>query len=94
MIAPQYLASRSRLTVIKEDEILNEIEGPIVRKHAIEQYLRFHAPFVALVTPLPLGEMFPLAGNRAVAGAVAVANDEKSVVVESVDDNVLVEVIA
>ena len=49
---------------------------------------------VALVVPLPLGEVLPLAGDRAVAGAVAVADDQEGVVVEGMGDDVLVHVVA
>ena len=51
-------------------------------------------PLSRLVEPLPLGEMLPLAGDRAVAGAVAVADDQEGVVVEGMGDDVLVHVVA
>ena len=37
--------------------------------------------------------MLPLTGDRAVAGAVAVADDEEGVVVEGVGDDVLIEIV-
>ena len=54
---------------------------------------RFHAALFALVIALPFGEMLPLAGDRAVAGAMAVADDEEGVVVKGVGDDILVQVI-
>ena len=48
---------------------------------------------VLLVVALPLDEVLPLAGDRAVAGLVAVAHHQEGVVVEGVGDAVLVQVV-
>ena len=70
MVARHHLARRARLALIEQDEVLDDVEQPVVRQHAVEQDLGVHAALVRLVEPLPLGEVLPLAGDRAVAGAV------------------------
>jgi hypothetical protein len=37
--------------------------------------LGFNGSLVAFIEPLPFGEMIPLAGNGAIAGAMAIAHD-------------------
>ena len=63
MIARNDLARDAGLAGIEQDEVLHEVEQPVVGEHAVEQDFRFHAALVALVLALPLGEMFPLAGD-------------------------------
>ena len=63
-------------------------------QHAVQQDLSVHATLVRLVDALPLGEMIPLTGDRAIAGAVTVAHDQEGVVVEGMCDDVLVHVVA
>ena len=63
-------------------------------QHAVQQHLGFDTPLVPFVLALPLGEMLPLAGDGAVAGAVAIADDQEGVVVEGMGDDVLVQVVA
>jgi hypothetical protein len=50
------------------------------RLSAARDTLRLDVTFVALVELLPLAEMFPLACNPAIAGAVAIAHEEECVV--------------
>ena len=64
-----------------------------MRQHAVQQHHGFKAALVRLVKPLPFGEMPPLTGDRAVAGAVAVRHDQEGVVVEGVGDDILVHVV-
>ena len=83
----------ARLARVEQDEVLDQVQQPIVRQHAVQQHLGFQAALVRLVEPLPLGEMPPLAGDRAVAGAVAVRHDQEGVVMEGVGDDGLVHVV-
>ena len=83
----------ARLALVEQDEVLDDVEQPIVRQHAVQHHLGFQAALVRLVEPLPLGEVLPLAGDRAVAGAVAVRHDQEGVVMEGMGDDVLVHVV-
>ena len=94
MIAGHHLARRAGLAGVEQDEVLHDVQQPVMGQHAVEQHLGLHTALVPFVLALPLGEMLPLAGDRAVAGAVAVADDEEGVVVEGVGDDVLVQVVA
>jgi hypothetical protein len=62
-------------------------------RHAVQQHLVLDAASFLFIIALPLGEMLPLAGDRAVAGAVAVADTEKGVMVEGVIDARLTHVV-
>ena len=93
MVPRNYLARSTRLAFVEQDEVLDNVQQPIVRQHAVQQHLGFQAALVRLVEPLPLGEMPPLAGNRAVAGAVAVRNDQEGIVMEGVSDDVFVHIV-
>ena len=83
----------ARLALIEQDEVLDDVEQPIVRQHAVQHHLGVQAALVRLVEPLPLGEVLPIAGDRAVAGAVAVRHDQKGVVMEGMGDDVFVHVV-
>ena len=73
LVVPRnHLARGPRLALIEQEEVLDNVQQPIVRQHAVQHHLGVQAALVRLVEPLPLGEMLPLAGDRAVAGAVAV----------------------
>ena len=93
VVAGDDFAGAAGLAVVEQDEILDQVEQAVFGEHAIEQHLGFHAALVLLVVPLPFGEVLPLAGDGAVAGAVAVADDEKGVVVERVIDAGFAEVV-
>ena len=83
----------TRLALVEQDEVFDNVQQPIVRQHPVQQYLGFQAALVRLVEPLPLGEVLPLAGDRTVAGAVAVRHDQEGVMMEGVGDDVLVHVV-
>ena len=70
MVARHHLARGAGLALVEQDEVLDDVEQPVMRQHAVEQHLGLHAALVRLVEPLPLGEMLPFAGDRAIAGAV------------------------
>ena len=93
MVAGHDLARAPGPAVVEQDEVLDEVEQPLLGQHAVEQRLGIHAPLVLLGVALPLDEVLPLAGDRAVAGLVAVAHDEEGVVVEGVGDAVLAQVV-
>ena len=93
MILPNHFAGGTRLAVVEQDEVLYDVQQPVMRQHAVQQHLGVYIALVRLVEPLPFGEVVPLAGDRAVAGAVAVRDDQESVVMEGVGDDVLVHVV-
>ena len=93
MIPRDHFPRRTRLAVIEEDEVLDKVEQLVVREHAVEQHLRFQAALVSLIQALPLPKVIPLAGNRPVAGAMSVADNEERVVVKGVGDDVLIKVV-
>ena len=93
VVARDHLPRRAGLALIEQDEVLDDVQQPVVRQHAVQQHLGINAALVGLVEPLPLGEMLPFAGDRAVAGAVAVGDDQKGVVVEGMGDDVFVHVV-
>ena len=90
MITGHNLACPARLAVVEKDEIFDEVEETLVGQHAVEQYFGVNVASVCLVTALPLAKMLPLAGDGAVARAVAVADYQKGIVVKGVGDAVLV----
>src|SRR5687768_13259184 len=73
MVARDYLPRAARPTVVKQNRVLYQIEQSVFIEHAIKQNLSLYAALFHLVVALPLTEVFPLAGNRAVTGTVAVA---------------------
>ena len=93
VVARHDLARAAGPAVVEQDEVLDQIEQPVLRQHPVEQRLGIQARLVLLVVALPLDEVLPLAGDRAVAGLVAVAHDQEGVVVEGVGDAVLGEVV-
>ena len=93
VVAGDDLAGAAGLAVVEQDEVLDEVQQPVFGQHAVEQDLGLDAAFVLFAVALPLGEMLPLAGDGAVAGAVAVADDEKGVVMEGVGDARVAEVV-
>ena len=48
VIARQDLARCSRLAGVEQDEVLHEVEQPVMGEHAIEQHLCFDTALVAL----------------------------------------------
>ena len=93
VVACDHLPRRARLALIEQDEILDDVQQPIVRQHAVQQPLGIQAALVCLVEPLPFSEMLPLAGDRAEAGVVAVRNDQEGIVMEGMRDDALVHVV-
>ena len=93
MVTGNDLPRGARLAVVEQDEVLDNVQQPIMRQYAVQQHLGFQAALVRLVEPLPLGKMPPLAGDGAVAGMVAIRHDQKGVVMEGVGDDVLVHVV-
>ena len=64
VIASHDFARRARLAVVKQNEVLRQVQQTPVLQHAVQQHLRFQAAFVLLIEPLPFGEMLPLAGDE------------------------------
>jgi hypothetical protein len=93
VIAGDDFAGAAGFGVVEQDEILDQVKEAVLGKHAVEEDLGFHAAFFLLFVALPFGEVLPLAGDGAVAGAVAVTDDEESVVMEGVIDAGLAEVV-
>lgn len=62
-------------------------------KHAVQQALGLNAALVGLVQPLPLVEVLPRAGDRAISGPVAVRDDQEGVVMKRMGNDVFVQVI-
>ena len=57
MIPPNHLPGSSGLTLIEQDEVLEDVQEPVMRQHAVQQHLGVHAALVRLVEPLPLSEV-------------------------------------
>ncbi len=79
--------------VVEQEEVLDQIQQPLLREHPVEQRFGIEARLVRLGIALPLDEVLPLAGDRAVAGMVAVAHNQEGVVIKGVGDAVLGEVV-
>ena len=62
-------------------------------QHAVQQRFSFQAALVCFVESLPFGKVLPLAGDGTIAGAVTVRNDQKSVVMEGVSDDIFIHVV-
>ena len=73
--------------LVEQDEILDKVKQPFLRKHAVEQYRGAEVALVLLVVPLPLREVFPITVDKAVFGWVAVADDQEDVVVKRLRDD-------
>ena len=93
MVAGHDLARAPGPAVVEENEVLDEVEQPLLGQHAIQQRLGVDTPLVLLRVALPLDEVLPLARDRAVAGLVPIAHHEQGVVVEGVGDAVLAQVV-
>jgi hypothetical protein len=93
MITGYDLAGAPGPAVVEQDEVPDEIEQPILCQHTVEERFGVEASVVLLRVALPRDEVFPVARDRAVAGCIAIAHDEKGVVVEGVGDAVLGEVV-
>src|SRR5262245_10043943 len=93
MVTGHNLARPTRLAVIEENKFFDEIEETIVSQPTGEKHHGFNIASVCLITPLPLAKMLPLAGDGAVACAVAVADHQEGVVVEGVGNTVLVQIV-
>ena len=93
MVAGDHLACRAGLALVEQDEVLDDVQQSVVRQHAVQQYLGLYAALIRLVESLPLGEVPPLTGDGAIAGAVAVRDDQEAIVMEGMRDDVLVHVV-
>ena len=93
MVAGDDLSRRPGLALVKQDEVLDDVEQPIVREHAVQERLGFQAAGVRLVHPLPLGEVVPAARDRAVTCLVPIRDHQERVVMEGMGDDVLVHVV-
>jgi hypothetical protein len=93
VVPRQHLARAARPAVVEDDEVLHEVEQPLLREHAVEQPLGIEACLVGLRIALPFDEVLPPAGDRTVARLVAVAHHQEGVVVKSVGDAVFGQVI-
>ena len=49
MVARHDLARAAGLAVVEQDEVLDEVEQPVLRQHAVEQHLGIDAALVRLV---------------------------------------------
>jgi hypothetical protein len=94
MIARHHLSCRTSLAFVEQDEVLNEVEQSVGRQHAVEQHFGLDFAFVHLVEALPFGEVVPFAGDRSVAGAMTVADNQECVVMEGMRNDVLVHIVA
>src|SRR5512145_480086 len=92
MITGHNLARPTRLAVVEENKIFDEVEETIMGQHTVEQYLGVNIASVCLVIALPLAKMLPLTGDGAVARSVAVADHQKGIVVESMGNAVFVQI--
>jgi hypothetical protein len=92
VIAGYDLASTSRAAVVEHDEVLDQVQKPVLRQHPFKQRLGVHTALVPFRIAFPLDKVLPLAGDRAIPRFVAVAHDKKCVVVKGVSDAVLIHV--
>ena len=74
--------------LVEDDEVLHEVHEVALVADTLEQCLHVHRTQFLLGQALPLVEMFPLAGDGAYLGLLAVAKHHDSVVVEEVRDGV------
>ena len=93
VVAGDHLARCARLALVEHDEVFDDVQEPVMRQHAVQQHLGFETALVRLVEPLPLAEVPPLAGDRAVAGMVTVRDDEEGVMMEGMGDDILVHIV-
>ena len=94
LVVPRHdLACAASTAIVEQEEVLDQIQQTLLRQHPVEQRLGYQTCLVLLGVALPLDEVLPLAGDRAVAGLVAVAHHQKGVVVEGVGDAVLGEIV-
>ena len=93
MVAGHDLARAPGPAVVEENEVLDEVEQPLLGQHSVQQRLGVDTSLVLLRVALPLNEMVPLARDRAVASLVAIAHYKEGVVVEGVGDAVLIQVV-
>ena len=55
LVVPRnYLPCRACFALVEQDEVLDNVQQPIVCQHAVQQNLGFQAALVRLVEPLPL----------------------------------------
>jgi hypothetical protein len=80
--------------VVEQNEVLDQVQEPLLGQHPVEQRFRIQSRLGFLGVALPLDEVLPLAGDGTVAGPVAVADHQESVVMECVGDAVLMQVVA
>ena len=90
MIARDDLPGATRSAVIEENEVLDEIKESLLSEHSVQQTLGVNPGRTLLCVSLPFDEVLPLTRNRAIAGAVAVADYQERVVMERMPDAALV----
>src|SRR5438045_2191700 len=93
MISGNDLASSTGAALIEQNKVLYKIQQVLFGEHSVKERLRVHAPLVFLGVALPLDEVFPLAGNRAIPRLVAIADHQKGVVMEGVGDAVFAQIV-
>src|SRR6266536_2931656 len=94
MIPRHNLTHPARLAVVEQYEVLDDIEQPLLREHAVKQNFCVQLALASFIVALPLAEVLPLARNRAVPRAVAVAYYQKRIVMEGLCDAVFMQVIS
>ena len=94
LVVPRHdLACAASTAIVEQKEIFDQVQQTLLRQHPVEQRLGIHAGLVFLGVALPFDEVLPLAGDRAVAGLVAVAHHQEGIVMEGVGDAVRGEVV-
>ena len=93
MISGHHLAGLTGLAGIEENKILDNIQQPGVLQHSVKQHFGFYTALIAFFQPFPLGKMLPPAGDRSIPGAMSIADDEKSVMVKSMGDDMRIEIV-
>ena len=86
MRVPPGLLSSNRM------KFSNDVQYLFLGQHAIQQNLGLQAAFLFFVIPLPLDKVFPFAGDGAVTGPVAVADNQKGIVVKSMGYDIRVKI--
>ena len=89
VIARQDLSSR-RIEVIKQDEVLEEVEQRLFVTHAPQHGLERNAAGVALAQALPLAEELIRTAQRSDFGLQPVGEHHKGVVIEDLGNGVLI----
>ena len=93
VVARHDLARAARAAVVEQNKVLGQVEQALLRQYPVQECLCIQPALFLLVVAFPLDKVLPLAGDRAVASAVAVAHHQERIVVEGMRDAVLVQVI-